>query len=77
MASQKDNCENDLFEPVRMDFKTPAGGAYAVIFNYDENHKACKPEDAYWIHIHEFTADAKLIQETIGFASKAPASESK
>ena len=73
MADQKDNSEIDPFEPVRIDidFETPAGGAYAIFYNYDENHKACKPEDAYWIHIHECTADDKLIQETIGFGPKA------
>ncbi|MBE6876657.1 MAG: hypothetical protein E7496_08065 [Ruminococcus sp.] len=68
----KNNIENYEFEPVRIDGKTPAGGDYALFYHYDENHKACKPEEAYWIHIHEYTASGKFIHETIGFGAKAP-----
>ncbi|MDE5767902.1 MAG: hypothetical protein K2H82_00755 [Oscillospiraceae bacterium] len=63
---EKRNCE---FEPTKIKL---AWGKYAMFFSYDENHRACKPEDAYWIHIHVFTAKGKFICDTIGFGPKGP-----
>ncbi len=49
--------------------KTPCGGAYAKIFYKDSKGQPVSRDKACQAHIHEYSEDGRLLQETIAFVN--------
>lgn len=47
----------------RTDGPTPNGGAYYIAYYYDRDGAPTKRMEAWYVEIHEFTRDDKLIQK--------------
>lgn len=53
-----------MAKPVRVNERTPNGGAYSEAFYYDAERNPAEPENAKFIMINECRADGTVIATT-------------